>query len=374
MNPYLNLFAGALRGYSAGKRRKEEIAMMKAKKPLIDLQIKRQQLMNSIVENYLSQMGYGQAEMPGLTEAAAQAPAAPEMPEYKPVYRSTKSIMEEMGRPMAGTEQAPTQAPGIPQAPRPGMGQDLMGAAMIQQMSGGMLPLFDLAKEQQRQKQWQKTEERLTATSQRDYEQRESALSGQPVTIDGRPYIQPVDRYQRPVGEPYAVGEKKGISSSEASKLKLAEQGKIALDNIIAAVINKDGSINESLLFSKALSKYWPGFKGAEIRQWSEEAIEARLRLVSGAAITKEDIKTAASVFEPKYLDRPEVIKNKLYSLRKYLNGVTEAVDPNKTYSGDTLFFTNNKGEKFAMIPQDETNAPSEQNFFNSIGIAPKAR
>lgn len=166
MNPYLKIFAGMLRGYASAKQQERALAAKKAAKPQIEAEIQRQKMMNMIVENYLRQQGYGQMNLETPPETPSfDSSISMQQDKNQPVYKSTKSILEEMGRPMKVLEEERNidlqqTMPVTNQQYKPIIGQDMLGAALIQGYSKGQIPLFNVMKERQAQSNWEAQQRR----------------------------------------------------------------------------------------------------------------------------------------------------------------------------------------------------------------------
>lgn len=473
MNPYLIALAGMLRGVASAKQQQKAIDAKKAGKRETELEIERQKMLNTMVENYMRQQGYGQMnleEPPTIGEMNLEPPPetdslgfgskltmpkyGAEQQEYKPVYQSTENILKEMGQPMGGTAQAydlskPSTTTDISQPYRPPQRQtkdDLFMAAMIQGMSKGQIPLFNLAKEQQdisqwkqnyqrmaeqdefnrqkerrriaeweanqerllgmseeekdkeiqRMKEWQltfdrmnrndkqnlanelqrrneyiQTEARLAGQSERDYMQRESATSTIPITIEGVPHLQTVDRYQNPVGQPRKIGEKKGLAPEQVGKIQGAKDMKEAAIELRKALVKKDGSIDRMTLAEMQYNI--PFSNGRDLVPLIEGPVATMLHLETGAGFTKDEIKKTAMRIVPSIFDSDKGIKAKLDRIEAFANGSLELFDPGKVYTKDDIVVIADDGRKFVVKPKTSQNKTGKietaQDWFDSMGF-----
>jgi hypothetical protein len=70
-----------------------------------------------------------------------------------------------------------------------------------------------------------------------------------------------------------------------------------------------------------------PGTRGRELRTLLLDAVEAKLRAESGAAVPEPEVKRAAKRFIPSLADSANNVKIKLDNLEAYLKGTTAKIN-----------------------------------------------
>jgi len=142
-----------------------------------------------------------------------------------------------------------------------------------------------------------------------------------------------------PIGGPLGVtdvpdadaGDAGGFKANEAAKIQLLRGGVAALNDAKAVLFDEQGKINRSAVFgSQGFLGIGgtPGSAGRTMRQGILEAVEAKLRAESGAAVPQTEVQRAAERFFPSPADSDEAIRLKVQRLEKFLRGTLELIDP----------------------------------------------
>ena len=90
---------------------------------------------------------------------------------------------------------------------------------------------------------------------------------------------------------------------------------------------------------------------GREATSLINNALEAKVRIESGAAVPEQEIVRMAVRFKPSVFDTERQAKNKMNRLARFLSGAIEILDPNKRYGTDIIKFTGEGGKEYAWVP-----------------------
>lgn len=119
-----------------------------------------------------------------------------------------------------------------------------------------------------------------------------------------------------------------GETPEAAGKINLVRNATEKLPEIKAMFFKPDGSINEKIMRDAALTGPWGAGVGEARTLYSKmyQAIDAALRLETGATQTPEEIKVKMAEYWPTMMDLklggPEVVKKKFADLENYINGL----------------------------------------------------
>jgi len=111
-----------------------------------------------------------------------------------------------------------------------------------------------------------------------------------------------------------------------AGKMALVNQGIEDVKRAGSMLFGKDGTINRKLLATAALSI--PNTPGREFNSYIYNAVEAKLRVESGAAVPDTEIKRMAKRFIPSVMDNDSTIKSKMSRLNEWLGMAQTMTDP----------------------------------------------
>ena len=157
------------------------------------------------------------------------------------------------------------------------------------------------------------------------------------VTIDGVPHLQPVNAITKePVGNPKPIGGKKGMPAESAGKVAMAVNAKKYVKQLESMMINPDGSINKGLIFKMSV----PGGgidEGRIALSLFGDAVDARIRAATGAAVSKEDWELYKRIYMPTVMDLtagPEQVKQKLGRFTEFIDSYLSTLDPESIYQG----------------------------------------
>lgn len=134
--------------------------------------------------------------------------------------------------------------------------------------------------------------------------------------------------------DPQNPTELEAIPGGPASKLNATDAGKAALltnaraelVDIESLVFDADGSLNRQNIANAVANT--PGTDGRELNQRFKNAIEARLRLESGAAVPETEVVRAMARFMPQVGDTAKQVRQKIERSRKFLSDASRFIDP----------------------------------------------
>ena len=147
----LALLSGILKGVGAGRKRKQDLAAETSKTALIAAKAKLAKTENDLYQHYLDLAKIGQPQGPGSVEDVlsqqGDGGGGTKFGESFDALRQGSSVgpTDELGTAISQASGA-NEAPGQPTPGQPPGGDPNMLAAIIQGMSKGKLPLFDIAK------------------------------------------------------------------------------------------------------------------------------------------------------------------------------------------------------------------------------------
>lgn len=137
----------------------------------------------------------------------------------------------------------------------------------------------------------------------------------------------------QPVGQPIKKGKAKGESAESSAKIALAMNGAQHVKTIKSMFVNKDGSVNRQLVFTANSPGGGIG-QGRLAYATFIDALDARARAATGAAMPESEIKTYKGIYWPSPLDDDKTIKDKLNRLGKFMDDYLEVLDPNSSIRG----------------------------------------
>lgn len=140
----------------------------------------------------------------------------------------------------------------------------------------------------------------------------------------------------------------KPIPVTEAAKLAAVKGSRTAVDGVKAAVIRPDGSIDRTLIGT--MQTGLPFTEGRQRAQEMRDALEARLRAESGAAVTESEIDRLVDRFMPSTFDSDEGIRSKFQRMESYID--------------DTAFLS-------GRIPESSTGEASTQDLNRRFNLEP---
>lgn len=111
----------------------------------------------------------------------------------------------------------------------------------------------------------------------------------------------------------------KTMNPADAAKVSMANNALNDVNQVKKMLTGPDGSIDLTTLMTANMNV--PGTKGRQVRNLMKNAIEAQLRLESGAAVPDSEVERALDRFMPSALDDQETKKQKLDQLSTLLSG-----------------------------------------------------
>lgn len=131
-------------------------------------------------------------------------------------------------------------------------------------------------------------------------------------------------------------GRQAGASAQtpeRAAKTQMVEQAVDTLAQVEKRLFDPDGSPNRSLILgmnAPAMARNFVGGEPRETRIMILDAIEAKLRAESGAAVPESEVERAAERFMPSVTDAPETIRTRMRLLREFLKGTSARISGEK--------------------------------------------
>ena len=101
-----------------------------------------------------------------------------------------------------------------------------------------------------------------------------------------------------------------------------------SLQGVRGKLLKPDGTIDRTTLFTSNLFGGIPFTEGRDVNRMIEDAVETKLRLETGAAANKDEVKRIAQRFRPSTADSDETIKGKLDGLERYMQQSFNVLDP----------------------------------------------
>lgn len=114
-----------------------------------------------------------------------------------------------------------------------------------------------------------------------------------------------------------------GMNASDAAKAELLNQGISDMAEFKGMLIDKDGKVNRGIIAGMSIPGT-TGLPGTDARiaySLISNAIEAKLRAESGAAVPKEEVTRMADRFVPSPLDSDATIMSKMRRMEAFLRG-----------------------------------------------------
>jgi hypothetical protein len=118
---------------------------------------------------------------------------------------------------------------------------------------------------------------------------------------------------------PIPGGPKDTLSPEQAAKVQLIETALESSENFQKYIVNPDGSVNRKNVYNMFTNT--PFTEGREAKVYLLDAIEAKLRAESGAAVPETEVTRAGKRFKPHPFDSDSTIKIKTELLSAFLEG-----------------------------------------------------
>lgn len=134
-------------------------------------------------------------------------------------------------------------------------------------------------------------------------------------------------RTNKPVSGVVETEKPTAVPAETASKITLAAKALKMMPEIRRFFINDDGTLNKTVALQAAAPGGGIG-RGRQAIAMFMDAIDARIRAATGAAVTKEEWPAYFKMYLPSVLDNAETSKNKLDRLEAFLSGYLETLDP----------------------------------------------
>jgi len=115
------------------------------------------------------------------------------------------------------------------------------------------------------------------------------------------------------------------LSPEASAKRELLVQGVNDIEDYKKMIFTKDGNINRDIVFHAALGT--PFTEGRKARSLIMNAIEAKLRAESGAAVPEQEVVRMAQRFVPSSGDKDDTIRSKTDRLEQFLKGTLNTID-----------------------------------------------
>ena len=124
--------------------------------------------------------------------------------------------------------------------------------------------------------------------------------------------------------KPPPKADEAGLTPENAGKVSMAQQSVESIGTVRNIIFDKEGNLNRGVVMSMNL----PGVSGLPMnsqariaRSAMRNAVEAKLRLETGAAATQSEVDRTIARFMPTFADTKESAKFKLDELEKFFKG-----------------------------------------------------
>ena len=127
-----------------------------------------------------------------------------------------------------------------------------------------------------------------------------------------------------PAAKPEKPAAEAGLTPENAGKVSMAQQAVEGIGTVRGIIFDKSGKLNRGLVGAMNLPivSGLPGNSQARIaRSAIRNAVEAKLRIETGAAATESEVERTLARFLPTIADTPESAKFKLDELEKFFKG-----------------------------------------------------
>jgi hypothetical protein len=144
---------------------------------------------------------------------------------------------------------------------------------------------------------------------------------GKDGTVQAIPMVGPGGVALKPAGADKAPTEPGGQSPENAGKIAMAQQSVESIDKVRSLIFDEGGKLNRTLVGAMNLPVVagLPGNSQARIARTAiRNAVEAKLRLETGAAATESEVERTLARFLPTVADTEESAKFKLDELQKF--------------------------------------------------------
>jgi hypothetical protein len=131
------------------------------------------------------------------------------------------------------------------------------------------------------------------------------------------------------VAQPIPVKAPKGAPAESAGKIAMATNA-LNYQSQLEALFIKGGKVDRKLLMQMAAPMGGIG-EGRLAKSIFRDAVDARIRASTGAAISQEEIPYYESIYLPSILDSDFLVKDKITRFREFIDTYLEAVDPKGT-------------------------------------------
>lgn len=269
------------------------------------------------------------------------------------------------GPAMAQPNFAASFGPQQPQAQQGGGLSDYISRAIVSDMLG--IPIDKAVSDYTRDKHYKELErqadERISNWN-RQFAREGKEVEWQTIIRGGNTYYLPINKWtHKPVPgvDPILKERKKALTADAAGKLQMAQDGRLDIQKFREYILPEgpDGPVDYVGVFNAWMGTPWT--KGRESKPLLLNAMEAKVRIESGAAVPDQEVRRMGQRFSPSVFDTPDAIKDKMLRLERFLAGTVEKLDPNTRYPVGTEFFEGTDkvtGEtvKYAVVPGDPAN------------------
>lgn len=140
-------------------------------------------------------------------------------------------------------------------------------------------------------------------------------------------------RTGEPLTTPVQKNPPKGAPAESAGKIAMASNAVKYAKQLRDMIVSKDGKINRKLLWQMSMPFGGVG-EGRRGKSLFRDAVDARIRAATGAAINAEEIPYYESVYLPSVFDNDATIIDKLNRLDEFLAVYLETMDPQDVIRG----------------------------------------
>ena len=132
---------------------------------------------------------------------------------------------------------------------------------------------------------------------------------------------------QKPAGVNVSIDTRK-FSPEQAGRVGAMNSAIESLQGVRDKLIKPDGTVDRTTLFTSNLFGGLPFTEGRDVNRLIEDAVETKLRLETGAAANKDEVKRIAQRYRPSNADSDDTIIGKLAGLERYMQQSFNVLDP----------------------------------------------
>lgn len=141
-------------------------------------------------------------------------------------------------------------------------------------------------------------------------------------------------RTGQPMTNPVPIEAPKPGSTDTAGKLSLSANAQKMLPKIRGLIFTESGDLDKKTLAGASSPFGGIGDKGRQLKSVFMDALDARIRAATGAAVTKDEWPAYFTMYLPSPFDSKVLAEDKLNRLEQFLSGYVTTLDPSGAQRG----------------------------------------